>query len=53
MLHRDMKFRLIMFITPYISKSPARDRYISDNGYLKQENNFWTKKYKSKILTKS
>ena len=42
-----------MFMTSYLCKSPAGDPNISDNGDLKNENNFWTKNYKSKILTKS
>ena len=31
-------------MTSYILKSPAHDHNISENVYLKQENNFWTKK---------
>ena len=42
-----------MFMTSYLSKSPTCDPNISDNGHLKHENNFWTNKYKQKILTKS
>ena len=47
-----MKFTLLVFMTSYLYESPARDPNISDNGHVKHENNFWTKKYKSKISTK-
>ena len=36
----------------YLSELPACDPNISDNGHVKHENNFWTKKYKLKILAK-
>ena len=47
-----MNFTPLVFMTSYLCKSPARDPNIPDNGHVKHENNFWTKKYKSKILTK-
>ena len=40
-------------MTSNLWKSPAHDHYISDNVHLRHENNFWTKKYKLKMLTKS
>ena len=39
-------------MTSYLCYKPARDPSISDDDHLKHENNFWAKKYKSKILTK-
>ena len=40
-------------MTSYLWKSPTHDHNILDNVHLKHENNFCTKKYKLKILTKS
>ena len=47
-----MEFIQLVFMTSYLCKSPAHDPKILDNGRIEHENNFWTKKYKSKILTK-
>ena len=47
-----MKFTSLVFMMSYLYKSPARDPNISDNGHVKHENNFWTNKYKLKILKK-